>query len=370
MSDQRKGDIRQGVPCIRSVRVNFCVGLTTGVVITSLLLGLSLIQRTSLKRPFYEAVHQQNDALGHWYQQYIDHLSNQQSGDLHADFDRNIKSHGEIDFKDEHVHHDDDKLARNLYDRVRILCWVMTAPQSLETKAIHVKKTWGKRCNKIIFFSSETNLTFPTIGLNISEGRDHLTAKTRGAFNYIYKHHFDEADWFIKCDDDTYVILENLRYFLSNEDTNTPIYFGHHFKTIVKQGYFSGGAGYVLSKEALRRLSLNHSVACRQDGGAEDAEIGACMQNLGVKAGNSTDSLGRSRFHCFDWETHLVGGYPDWYYKYDALGAKKGEKSMSDYAITFHYINPNKMYALEYLIYHLRPYGILSGMQDLNHKKI
>lgn len=87
------------------MRVNFCVGLTTGVVITFLLLGLSLIQRTSFKRPFYEAVHQQNDALGHWYQQYIDHLSNQQSGDLHADFDRNIKSHGEIDFKDEHVHH-------------------------------------------------------------------------------------------------------------------------------------------------------------------------------------------------------------------------------------------------------------------------
>lgn len=166
-------------------------------------------------------------------------------------------------------------------------------------------------------------MTFPTIGLNISEGREHLTGKTRRSFDYIYKHHFEEADWFIKCDDDTYVIVENLRYFLSGEDTNSPVYFGHHFKQIVKQGYFSGGAGYVMSKEALRRLSTNHSVACREDGGAEDAEMGACMQNLGVKVGNSTDSLGRSRFHCFDWATHLMGGYPDWYYKYDALGGRK-----------------------------------------------
>ena len=26
---------------------------------------------------------------------------------------------------------------------------------------------------------------------------------------------------------------------------------------------------------------------------------------------------GRSRFHCFTPETHLHGGYPGWYYKYD-----------------------------------------------------
>ena len=60
-----------------------------------------------------------------------------------------------------------------------------------------------------------------------------------------------------QADDDTYVIMENLRYFLSGENTSEPIYFGHHFKTIVKQGFYSGGGGYVLSKEALRRFGEN-----------------------------------------------------------------------------------------------------------------
>jgi glycoprotein-N-acetylgalactosamine 3-beta-galactosyltransferase len=67
--------------------------------------------------------------------------------------------------------------------------------------------------------------------------------------------------------------------------SSDPVYFGHHFKTIVKQGYYSGGAGYVLSKEALTRFANKgrNSKICRQDGGYEDVELGICMENLGDK---------------------------------------------------------------------------------------
>lgn len=288
--------------------------------------------------------------------------------DLHDNLDNSIKNVKPVMVDDSHFHHDNNSVAKDLEKQIRVLCWIMTGPQNLDKKAIHVKKTWAKRCNTLIFFSSKTNNTFPTIGLNISEGREHLTGKTMQAFRYVYEHYKDEADWFMKADDDTYVILENLRYFLTGYKPSDPVYFGHHFKTIVKQGYYSGGAGYVLSKEALSRLATKgkNQKVCRQDGGAEDAELGRCMENLGVKTVNSTDALGRSRFHCFDPETHLFGGYPNWYYQYDANGAKKGTESISDYAISFHYVPPQKMYALEFYIYHLRPYGIESGHQHLN----
>jgi len=47
----------------------------------------------------------------------------------------------------------------------------------------------------------------------------------------------------------------------------------------------------------------------------------------------------------------------------------QGRESISDYAISFHYIPPTKMYALEYFVYHLQPYGIHSASMDLNQKK-
>ncbi|XP_046555613.1 glycoprotein-N-acetylgalactosamine 3-beta-galactosyltransferase 1-B-like [Haliotis rubra] len=293
---------------------------------------------------------------------------------LHEEFEKHVEKHkaGNVKFEDKHVHHDDDTIAKSLFEKERVLCWIMTSPQNLESKARVVRDTWAKRCNKVIFISSTTDPKFPTVGLKVAEGREHLTAKTIQAFRYIYEKHIDDADWFMKADDDTYVILENLRYFLSSQKKTDPVYFGHHFKTIVKQGYYSGGGGYVLSKEALKRYGEkgHDPKICRQDGGAEDAEFGKCMENLGVKTVNSTDALGRSRFHCFDPETHLFGGYPDWYYQYDANGAQKGTESISDYAISFHYVPPQKMYALEFYIYHLRPYGIVSGTQDLNKKHV
>lgn len=202
----------------------------------------------------------------------------------------------------------------------------MTSPQNLDLKAVAVKNTWGKRCNKVLFFSSKTNTSFPTIGLNTTEGREHLTAKTMQAFRYCYEHYGTQFDWFLKADDDTYIIVENLRYFLSHHDPNSLQYFGHKFKVIVKQGYFSGGAGYILSRKALEKFvieGLSGSVKCRQDGGAEDAEIGKCMQNLGIKTGESLDVYGRETFHPFNPSAHLRGLYPPWFYNNAASYPKK-----------------------------------------------
>jgi len=261
---------------------------------------------------------------------------------------------------------DDTTLADYLESKIRVLCWVMTSPDNLEKKAIHVYRTWAHKCNKLIFVSSQENNTFPApvIKVDTEEGREHLTAKTMHAFKHIYDNHLNEADWFMKADDDTFAILENLRYFLADKDPMEPVYYGHHFKTIVKpQGYYSGGGGYVLSKEALTRFAtkgFHNNAVCREDGGAEDAEFGKCMQNLGVKTAESYDERGASRFHCFNPGTHLHGGYPDWYLQYDSHGAPHGVDKVSDYPITFHYVNKEEMYSLAWYTYHLKVYGHLS----------
>ena len=131
-----------------------------------------------------------------------------------------------------------------------------------------------KKCEKV------TKCLFSGLGLK-EEGRKYLTIKTIRPFRYVYKHFFNDYDWFLKADDDSYVIMENLLYFLSSQDTNKPIYFGHKFKTYIKSGYFSGGPGIVLSKEALRRLGHAGLDVCPEPVvAAGDLSLGRCMEKL------------------------------------------------------------------------------------------
>ncbi|CAL1532605.1 unnamed protein product [Lymnaea stagnalis] len=269
-------------------------------------------------------------------------------------------------------HKDDDVIAISLFKTVRVACWILTSPSNLEKKAIHVKNTWAKRCNVVVFISSQRNDSFPTVGVNASEGREHLTAKTMQAFKYLYDHNLNDADWFLKADDDTYVIMENLRYFLSAEDPQKPVYFGQRFKPHVKQGYASGGAGYVISKEALRRYgqrgSQNVSM-CKNDLGDEDVEFGRCLQNLGVILKTGLDAQNRTRFHCWAPEFAVRPEFTKALLEYDfenGTGFPQGIENISDYAISFHYVSPTKMYDMEFFIYHLRRYGVLNMPQKLN----
>jgi glycoprotein-N-acetylgalactosamine 3-beta-galactosyltransferase len=127
-----------------------------------------------------------------------------------------------------------------------------------------------------------------------------LQGKTRAAFMHIYQQHRDQFDWFLKADDDTYVHVGNLRRMLASHSPTESVHFGCKFATDVRTGYMSGGAGYVLSREALRRFAADHiseSPKCRRsDFGVEDIEMGRCMGAIGVAAGDSRDSAGMHRW--------------------------------------------------------------------------
>nr|XP_002734821.1 PREDICTED: glycoprotein-N-acetylgalactosamine 3-beta-galactosyltransferase 1-like [Saccoglossus kowalevskii] len=249
----------------------------------------------------------------------------------------------------------------DLKNEVRVLIFVLTSSKTASERLSLVQETWGRRSNKILYLSSNADSNMSIIGLGGTDGYETLWGKTKRAFSYVYNNHLNDADWFMKVDDDTYVVVENLRRMLRGYNASKPLFFGHRFRypSSVRQSYMSGGGGYVLSKAALARfvrLGLPNAVACEQnDMGAEDYLMGRCLERVGVVHGDSRDSRGRQRFLPLSLFHHFNGNYPKWMYEYEYYPLRSGRQCCSDSLVSAHYVRGNDMHLMDYLIYGLNP---------------
>ncbi|XP_076035286.1 glycoprotein-N-acetylgalactosamine 3-beta-galactosyltransferase 1-like isoform X2 [Oratosquilla oratoria] len=265
----------------------------------------------------------------------------------------------EIDTKFDGLH-PFDVIPPRAASQPRILCYLLVGPSTHHT-ALHVKHTWGQRCDKTIFFSTRHDDLLGTVILDVPEGYSVLWAKSMAALNHLYRNYSD-YDWFLKGDDDTYVIVENLRKFLGTREAENPVYFGVKFRKFVKQGYMSGGGGYVLSREALRRFAedavrIKDQEKCpnRSTKGAEDLQLGLCLEAVGVKAGDGLDEEGKPLFFSHSptslfYKVALINKL-HWYWRYIWHKHEVGPDCCSIHPISFHEIDPRMMWTLEVLLY-------------------
>lgn len=252
----------------------------------------------------------------------------------------------------------------------RILCTIFTYKKNFNLKAQYVDKTWGKRCDKTIFMSGHVNETekhlyshLDIIYLNVTDtNRLNLTTKTIQTLLYANKHLIDEFDWILKADDDTYVIMENLKRFLFNKCPTEDTFYGFRYKPYkpdtFKHDFNSGGAGYVISNKIVRQFSnkyMQDGQFCRNTTGSEDVDIAKCLGEINVRPGDSRDEYGLERFHPLSFESMWNISPMNRTYHHARFPLKNNQDCCSSSSISFHYTTGQKALQLDHLLYKMRP---------------
>jgi glycoprotein-N-acetylgalactosamine 3-beta-galactosyltransferase len=169
--------------------------------------------------------------------------------------------------------------------------------------------------------------------------------------------------------------MENLRYMLHQFRPQTALLFGHRYainKTKMEEGYMAGG-GYILSKKAL----IKFANLARNDSkflsgvGAEDVGMGQALAHSAIFV-DCRDELKQKRFFPLQFDESFKTYKPDfWYYRYRYYNYTRGSLSCcSDVPIAFHYIKPEKMFLLEYLIYRVHPFGLEKNLTETLPRKL
>uniref|UniRef100_A0A0K0F4Q3 N-acetylgalactosaminide beta-1,3-galactosyltransferase n=1 Tax=Strongyloides venezuelensis TaxID=75913 RepID=A0A0K0F4Q3_STRVS len=262
-------------------------------------------------------------------------------------------------------------ISQKLQKNIRIFCVILTSPKFKSSKCIPQKNTWLKRCNGYVFASSKDDPTLPSIESFPKDEYKYSYGKVKNALRWVWKNHNNDYDYVLKADDDAYLVMENLRAFLINENPDDHNYFGF---TVYNppgndaNGYIQGGSGYVFSRKTFNTLvekGLSNKKYCTQkDDVLDDMEIGRCLYKMGVNPTFLSDDRSRFVFNPERVSSILdkKKGTMNFYKRFSLFQPEKGMNSIADFPIAFHRINSDLMYFLEYLFYHAQVIGTNSRL--------
>ena len=174
--------------------------------------------------------------------------------------------------------------------RQTLLVGVVTSKRTLHTRALAINSTWGSRAPKLIFFSSEGTVgdKLPVVGLPGVDDTYPPQRKVYRMLKYMFDHHIDDFNWFLRADDDLYVRVNPLVKFLSSLDPSVDVYMGQpglgkpkdleRIKLYPDEHYCMGGPGVILSRSLLSKLGP-HLEECLENvvSWNEDLEVGRCI---------------------------------------------------------------------------------------------
>jgi len=252
-----------------------------------------------------------------------------------------------------HVQHTDNILKQDelrhwgqrTYQPNRVLCAVPTTWNHSYHKIDRLQKTWGPFCDRLVFVLDANDHIPPADNVTVGEilvvnmtrssnpNARNIWTKVHLMWSAIAAQYANDAEWFLKVDDDTYLFVEHLRGFTQYYNPNIPRYMGHTIMYRWKTAniVFNSGSAYVLSREALTRVAVKFNTMptrrpgdvrdlCHdEDGSGDDTAIAVCLKEIGIMPDNTLDEYGRNRFFTFQLHHHYTQKRDvesSWFWKY------------------------------------------------------
>ena len=191
-------------------------------------------------------------------------------------------------------------------DQEDVLAYPFTPSMSSSVKAM--KDTWTQRCQHTIYFADAPQDDVDAIQLQHNIG---TWSATREAIKHVQKLSLD-FEWILFAETDTYVIMDNLNFYLTYHNSTDPHYLGHAYSAWAIN-YNAAGPGFVLSRAAFSKVHQQLLKGkCGKSATSEDTALGKCLVDVGVNVLDTRDHELRGRFLMFMPESLLVPGNLPW----------------------------------------------------------
>ena len=179
-----------------------------------------------------------------------------------------------------------------------LLVGVQTSGKYLETRMKAVYETWAHVPGDVKFFAGEESTVYSNL-LNIPlvslpGVQDNMYPPQKKSFlmlKYMHDYFIDKYEWFIRADDDSFLIGPKLGKFLSSINSSELHYIGQYGKGRKEEegqlgldqnmAFCMGGPGVILSRETLAKV-VPHMESCLEDlfSSHEDTELGRCINKF------------------------------------------------------------------------------------------
>jgi glycoprotein-N-acetylgalactosamine 3-beta-galactosyltransferase len=245
------------------------------------------------------------------------------------------------------------------------VCVILSTAEEISRKKIFtIEQTWAKHCDQSVFIVPEeipglkNSIVIPSLP---HEDSKNLYPKMLKVWESVYSKFKDQGDWFLKADDDSFVVVPNFKNYVSSNfmDLEIPRYIGRRFRLNGNSSdlFNSGGASYASNAKALsmvvEQVSNRKNYLCSLLHGPEDAYLSLCLKSIGVLPEDTRDSLGRERFHPFKLDWYFSDSALDsspWYELY-SFNTDRYEACCSPQSISFHWLSAEEQRLYYFIFY-------------------